>query len=359
MKYIVYETTNLVNNKIYIGVHKTVNPEVFDGYLGCGCLATQPWTYMHPKTAFQYAIKKHGPKNFKRKVLAIFDTLEEASNLERELVNEKFLQRPDVYNMILGGINDNFYNEVACYQYDLKGNFIKSYKSIREASIELNCDHSLIDHAIALKIKGKESFWTNVKYDKLDISEFNLGLNHQIPIYVYLETGEFFAEFPNQTQAAKEMNVSTSQIKNARIFGILVKGFYFCTVKDTEYTKARKNYVENRPVYKYDGITNVFLKEYKHQCDAEVENPNSNISKAIKLKKPCANNFYWSLEKLETFGKTTKNKKRLVGQYDLNGNLIHTYESATAAAKENGTSVWKVLNGTNKTQKGFVYKYLN
>jgi hypothetical protein len=35
-KYIVYCTTNLVNNKIYIGVHKTTNPSVFDGYIGNG-----------------------------------------------------------------------------------------------------------------------------------------------------------------------------------------------------------------------------------------------------------------------------------------------------------------------------------
>jgi hypothetical protein len=36
MKYIVYLTTNIINNKIYIGVHGTNNPDIFDGYLGCG-----------------------------------------------------------------------------------------------------------------------------------------------------------------------------------------------------------------------------------------------------------------------------------------------------------------------------------
>ena len=34
MKYIVYCTTNIVNNKIYVGVHETENPDIFDGYLG-------------------------------------------------------------------------------------------------------------------------------------------------------------------------------------------------------------------------------------------------------------------------------------------------------------------------------------
>ena len=34
MNYIVYKTTCLINNKIYVGVHHTNNPDVFDGYLG-------------------------------------------------------------------------------------------------------------------------------------------------------------------------------------------------------------------------------------------------------------------------------------------------------------------------------------
>lgn len=34
MKYIVYQTINKINNKIYIGVHKTEDPDIFDGYLG-------------------------------------------------------------------------------------------------------------------------------------------------------------------------------------------------------------------------------------------------------------------------------------------------------------------------------------
>lgn len=33
MKYIVYRTTCLINNKIYVGVHHTDDPNIFDGYM--------------------------------------------------------------------------------------------------------------------------------------------------------------------------------------------------------------------------------------------------------------------------------------------------------------------------------------
>ena len=52
-KYIVYQTTNLINNKIYVGVHQTSDPDSFDGYLGNGIINTQPYTYQYAKTAFQ------------------------------------------------------------------------------------------------------------------------------------------------------------------------------------------------------------------------------------------------------------------------------------------------------------------
>jgi hypothetical protein len=51
MKYIVYQTVNKINNKIYIGVHGTEIDE-FDGYIGNGVSIYRPATYMHPKTPF-------------------------------------------------------------------------------------------------------------------------------------------------------------------------------------------------------------------------------------------------------------------------------------------------------------------
>ena len=51
-KYIVYQTINIVNNKIYIGYHRVTNLDVFDGYIGNGVNINYPSTYMNPKFPF-------------------------------------------------------------------------------------------------------------------------------------------------------------------------------------------------------------------------------------------------------------------------------------------------------------------
>lgn len=86
--YTVYKTTNLVNNKYYIGVHKTANLD--DDYLGSG-------------TIFKLSIKKYGKENFKKEVLFIFDNLKDAYEKEYELVNEIFVKCDDNYNLHVGG----------------------------------------------------------------------------------------------------------------------------------------------------------------------------------------------------------------------------------------------------------------
>ena len=85
--YTVYKIINNLNQKIYIGVHKTDNPN--DSYMGSGRAITE-------------AIKKHGKENFEKQILLITENEEEAYTLERELTVD-FNSR-DNYNMRLGGV---------------------------------------------------------------------------------------------------------------------------------------------------------------------------------------------------------------------------------------------------------------
>jgi hypothetical protein len=88
MKYTIYKTTNTINDKVYIGKHKTKNPN--DAYLGSG-------------VAIKNAIKMHGKHNFNKEVLFIFDSEKEMDDKERELVNEIFISTEKTYNMGVGG----------------------------------------------------------------------------------------------------------------------------------------------------------------------------------------------------------------------------------------------------------------
>lgn len=132
--YIVYETVNIVNNFIYIGKHQTANLE-FDGYIGNGVWINQPDTYMNPKTLLQKAIKKYGTSSFIRTTLKVFDNEQDALDLERWLVDESFVKRPDTYNMILGGKEFQPTNSKGVFLYDKNGNFVKEFSSQQKAAL--------------------------------------------------------------------------------------------------------------------------------------------------------------------------------------------------------------------------------
>ena len=88
MKYTIYQITNTINGKIYIGKHQTEN--INDSYFGSG-------------TALRNAIKKYGKEYFLKEVLYVFDTEAEMNQKERELITEEFVNRPDTYNLGVGG----------------------------------------------------------------------------------------------------------------------------------------------------------------------------------------------------------------------------------------------------------------
>jgi hypothetical protein len=96
--YTVYQTTHIDSSRLYIGVHKTSTPN--DGYLGSGIYLKE-------------AIKKYGRAAFKKEVLFIFETAEEAYSKERELVNREFLESAQTFNIALGGVPTDDWSPIA------------------------------------------------------------------------------------------------------------------------------------------------------------------------------------------------------------------------------------------------------
>lgn len=88
MIYYIYKITNLCNDKIYIGIHKTLFLD--DGYMGSGKL-------------LKAAIKKYGKDSFKKEILEIFDNEEDMVAREQEIVTDHFVSDENNYNIMPGG----------------------------------------------------------------------------------------------------------------------------------------------------------------------------------------------------------------------------------------------------------------
>lgn len=84
----IYKTTNVINNKYYIGMHSTNN--LNDGYMGSG---KRLW----------FSINYHGKDNHKLEILEFCENRKELSNKEREIVNDQLLSEHLCMNLIVGG----------------------------------------------------------------------------------------------------------------------------------------------------------------------------------------------------------------------------------------------------------------
>ena len=167
MKYIVYQTTCKVNNKIYIGVHGT-EQDGFDGYIGNGVSIYRPATYLNPKTPFQCAVKKYGVKNFIRTTIKEFDNEKDAYKLEELLVNSDFLKREDVYNLALGGrLPDCANPRRKVYMYDLEGNYEREFDSVNSAGRFLKPSAAGAGHLPRAIKEGHQFLGHQFSYDKL------------------------------------------------------------------------------------------------------------------------------------------------------------------------------------------------
>jgi len=111
--HIIYQIANLVNGKIYIGKHST--NDLNDSYFGSSVI-------------LKHAITKHGKDNFQKKILFIYDSVDDMNNKEKELVNENFVKSKNTYNLNTGGTGGFHYVNSSGIGKEASKKGIQSYK---------------------------------------------------------------------------------------------------------------------------------------------------------------------------------------------------------------------------------------
>lgn len=355
LKSIVYLTVNTVNRKMYVGVHVTETPYKFDNYWGCGITGTSSYHFIHPKTPFQRACKKYGLDAFTRYTLFVFNTYEEALDMERKIVNETFIKRDDTYNIAIGGGSGLVPSEeIEVHKYDASGKYICTYRSYSDAARKHDTSVSNIIHAVCTKGKAKDFYWSETRKANIDITGYKQ--DQAIPVYVYDFTGKYESTYDSMSCFCKKNDVNLSSVQKAISFHTRCCNKYLSIEKLDVFPIKKYTRKNNCTVYQYDKNGD-YVREFSSSKEAREVMANKLTKLAASIQQSYLySGYYWSYEKYEHFP-VKVNKVRKIGQYDLNGNLIKIWDTLRAC-KQEFSNVSYVLNGVRAQTKGYTFKYV-
>lgn len=220
-------------------------------------------------------------------------------DLEAVIVDENFVRRSDTYNMTIGGGFPPIANKIV-YQFDLKGNLIKKWDSVKSVIKYYNCNIARIRMCILAKRSFDNCYW-NFE-NNINVSEYRLSSRGYI--FMYNSNGEYLNYFENATIASEKLDINRDTIVNAVFAKHLCHGYYFLKADEDidsilNFKKTRTN-LKNTKVFRYT-LNGEFNKEYSTITEAEkdVNGNHSNIIRAIKNNKT-AYGYKWSYLKSET-----------------------------------------------------------
>lgn len=366
MKYIIYLTINTKSSidnihRIYIGVHKTKDPHIFDGYIGCGVWVNKPSSYMYPKTPFQYAVKKYGTEAFTREILYIYDTAEEAFQKEAEIVNEYFIKQSHVYNCAIGGIGGSLYEQdprwhaKPIYQFDLEGNLQQKWNSTVDAADFYGLSVNKFTQACTDKYNLLNYYWSRENH--INIKQYrNIQKKYT---YLYDINGKLIAEFQSRTDCAKYLECCPQSISKAISMQQSIKNHYVSeSILDIFIPKPRISLksgcfyiynINNSIVFQGNGKEVLkYLQIFSWKKLDSILNSNNGWYK----------DYYISNKLVEKIP-NKKDVTKKVEVYDKVGNLLNTFDTVKKCKEfYNLTSaqITKILKG-NAYHENYIFKY--
>lgn len=287
MNYIVYITINLCNGKFYIGVHYT-NPNIFDGYIGCGIYRQSNATKNIP---FHNAVRKYGYQNFKRTTIKIFEDSEygrkEAYSLERILVNSTLLKSKNVYNSALGGFG-SIQEETSktVYMYDLKGEYLRSFKSTREAAryISNDKDQEIVRTGIKNNCAGRSNSCNGFYFSYK--KEFGYNNNCMKQVAQYTLSGKYLRYYSSITEAEQELKLNSIQQAIKKQYQCGGYQWRYFTGDTSDIPKLLNTFTKLHtiPIQMFNK-NGEFIAEYNSVVECQKANPELKVSQISRVLK--------------------------------------------------------------------------
>ena len=350
MKYIVYQTTNKENGKLYIGVHKTENPDIFDGYIGNGIYVG--YSLNNPKTVYQHALKKYGYSSFIRTTLKVFDNEDEAYNYEAQLVTLDFIRSDNNYNTKTGGIHGSW-NYKKVYQFDLKGELIKVWDSVTDVIEYYDIADTRITSAITNKYNTLESYWSF--NESINVEEYRH--NHLSELYQYSFKGDLIKVYKNIPDCAEQTGYSKASLQDACFQKKKYKECYWVRDPEIIFEVIKMNSLYNleyKPIIQYDKDMNI-VQEFITISKASIELG----YKYDRIKSACRTGCLVDGKYYFKYVSPIKKNKQKVAQYTLDTHeLVKVWDSIAECAKIH-PKCRDVVKGARRQTHGYTFEYVD
>lgn len=305
----------------------------------------------YAKGYFHKAIQKYGWENIQHEIIAEHLTEKEAKEFEIALIATLKSTKDNYgYNLTKGGDATNCNNYFLVAQYDLQGNLLNVYNSMKEAKRKTGI---YIDSAIHGKtLRAGEYQWK--RYDKIENVLKNIK-PYSKPYY-----GKKVAQYSLEGKLIKIWDGGTGEIYDTL-------GFYpsniisCCNGKALSFYNSQWRWEENTlPLNSIDTIKNAhFTTYYRYTLDGNfidlyygktelkdkfgihkdmvtelINNLDNNYFNGYRW----TNKWYDHLPPLKD-KYTKRGSKKYYYQYDINGNLIEKFSST----KEKATTINKTV----------------
>lgn len=169
-------------------------------------------------------------KNFEVPIIELIEVTEDTSR-EKYWINKL---SPE-YNLVFGKKDkyEKYFSDMkskTVYQYDLKGNFIKEWKSATEVEAQLNIHHANICACIGNRRKHAGGYlWRNFKTDTIPSYRKNLSVK---PVHMYDMEGNYIKSYSSARNSEVD-GFSYKQVSNC------------CTGKHKSHKNFKFSFVKN------------------------------------------------------------------------------------------------------------------